>query len=173
MSRRTILRGAAGITSASAGLTVATGSALGREGQGGSGVIAPHTRQRHDMNSKSKFRIIDKISEQEFTCNGTLRTWACYRIKFETQPEAETHNLLLNPTRRVDTIEGGPYPKGRGYQNKDGYTGWHTFTQKAHACNHYGGGLVVGRHEQEQAIHVSFKPIHNSNGNGNRNGTRR
>lgn len=173
ISRRTILRGATGLTAASTGMTIATGSAFGREGQGGSGVVAPHTWQRHETNPKPRFRIIDRMGQQEFTCNGTTHTWACYRIEFETQPAAETHNLLLNPNRRVDTIEGGPYPTDHGYQNQDGYTGWHTFTRNAHGCNHYGGGLVVGHYEQEQAIHVSFKPINNSNGNAKQNGKRR
>ncbi|WP_148094150.1 hypothetical protein [Halocatena pleomorpha] len=168
-----MLRGAAGITAVGAGLTTTTGSALGREGQGGSGVVAPHTWQRHDTNTASRFKIIDKLGLQEFTCNGTTRTWACYRIEFENQPTAEAHNLLMNSDRRVDTVEGGPYPKGRGYQSQDGYTGWHEFTGNPRTCTHYDGGLIVGGHEQEQAFRVSFKPTQNANGKRNKHGTQR
>lgn len=158
ISRRRVLRGTAGVTAASIGLTIATGTAISRDGQGGSGVISSHSWQRHETNTAARFKIVDKISEQVFTCNGNERTWGCYRIKFENQPNDETHNVFLNPNRRVDTTEGGPYPKGRGYEDQRGYMGWHEFTRNAQACNHYDGGMIVGGQERTQAIKASFKP---------------
>lgn len=164
LSRRTVLRGAGGTAAAGLGIVGAAGVTAGREGQGGSGVISEHTWEAH---AGDRFHIVDKISETDFACNGNERTWACYRIEFEDQDSGETHNLYLNPNRRVDTTEGGPYPKDRGYEDQEGYQGWHVFTGNARTCNHYDGGMTVGGEERETALKVSFKPEDDGNGGGN------
>ena len=167
-SRRQVLRGVAGGATVGIGLGLSTSTVAAREGQGGSGIIAAHTWERHEANDGARFQIVKKISEQTFACNGGPRTWACYRIRFENQPSDEIHNVFVNPNRRVDTTEGGPYPKGRGYEAQDGYTGWHEFTRDAQTCHHYVGGMTVGGIDRTQAVSVSFKPIDNARQHHNR-----
>lgn len=168
ISRRDVLKGAGGVAAAGIGVTVGANPAFARQGQGGSGVVACHTWERHRENPDARFKIIDRVGFQTFACNGNERRWACYRIEFEDQPSGETHNLYVNPNRRVDTTEGGPYPKDRGYEDQEGYTGWHEFTENAQECNHFEGTVTVGGEPRDCIRKVSFKPTDDSNGPGRR-----